>query len=353
MKPKRFDFKTPLEQMKIKQHNDDTIRDLNGSLLNWDKARLAVRWMIRDYQLLVGSYLTQQSLLEFTVLREPPQEHLSAQSTPQSQRNQQHLDEVVSQLNLASLELYLQRFENEHDHLNIALNYHDSALKGTLSSQECGDLSASNFAQLDFNHDNLISYGDIRSSVSESASDIRLKEVRMEKLRSECDELHVRRDQSNVQEQTALMDAQRESLLAEINRLQAEIDAGQNFIRSVWLFLHSAFAANIFGSEITPTKPAQVSFSTLSNEIDRICETGCRNTLLDSSKKPVMPARPQLAQPTASSQFAIPEVERLHSSSTSTQTTGFVEDLGKATTVSVDSSKIDSSLLTKQEASFV
>lgn len=92
LKPKRFNLLGPMEQLKMKQMNERTYRGLEESLLTWDKARLAVRWMIRDYHLVVGSHLVQRAMRELNSIRGEFQRALM--NNPGVAQRMQGLDDV-------------------------------------------------------------------------------------------------------------------------------------------------------------------------------------------------------------------------------------------------------------------
>lgn len=201
---------------------------------------------------------------------------------------------------MSALNLDLQRFLNEHDSLNAALNYHDKDLKGYLTTKDCTNMSASLFAQLDANKDGHISYNDMRSSLMKSVDEIQRRAVRIGQLRAEGDDLQ-RRAAVGPVSNFAVLSSTNES---EIERISGDMMEHQNFLNAAWSFFHNSFGVHVFGTRPGQLQPQRLSLDLMRSAIacvsasatsDPLMEQeirGLRNCGIDLQEQRLMQAEP-------------------------------------------------------------
>ena len=199
LKPRRTKAleEAAVDAMKRQRELNETA--LQQSLIHFDKAREAVDWLHRDYELSYAAYRLTEISTAVKELRNsyrydttPVQVHnaagdkgkdtlVDAHKTTRNDADIHHLDALVKTLEERQRELDMAMEHNERRTMDIALEYLDSNNDGHLTAKECPQLPPAHFALLQSGADSItpksLNAGLMKLSERIGASDTRIKQL--------------------------------------------------------------------------------------------------------------------------------------------------------------------------------
>jgi len=310
MKPKRSNLMSPLEQLRVRQSNEQASDNLQQGLIAFDKARIALKWLIQDFSLVLSSACLHQTLHDVIHRRDDVQRQQAAQPAPAMQTIVQQLEDMALELQLAEAELDLARYTNEREHLTVGLYYHDTQLTGggSILAADCSDLSASLFSKLDGDHDGRVSAMEMQSTFDALLDVLRTKYHRVSEVEAHLNQLAskkalaIEKDNTNEIELLAVQQAETQ---VELKSLNSAIEMNGFALRSLWSYFHRSFAQHALG--IMPEEAALggelpfVSKAALLAGIREIGQMGFTDPLISQYKRGLERVKAKEAQQRVSS----------------------------------------------------
>jgi hypothetical protein len=215
-------------------------RQLLDALKDWDRARAAVGWLHRDFQL-IFSKLKLDLLMRHAKQRE----------------GVENLRNVWNVLAIKKAEINICQEVNECESLNVGLLYLDKDLSFSLEPMDVPDLSAMLFQRLDPKKQGKITIDSLQQCVSTLDQSIHQNIRRLQELERE----RVDTEGSRYSDTT---DERIHKIQQAIAECQSKLSEDKNILRSIFAFFSRPVEEHIFSRlEVNLTTPKRMEISRL------------------------------------------------------------------------------------------